>query len=196
MRFIQPAVLFDVCPNFGVSISYFVLDKGYTLVCSKPILALWSPASCAVARPAPLLFRGPSAIISPWAAKPALFGLLLRLPGRVERPSCLVSLDIQGFPGSWAPDMPDPAAAAPGPVYSLSRLENTLFPAEMTGFLMPSRPFPVYPGFLKYVVPVQKYFMYFCVKSMIYGEKSPAVWACWQFSNEPQIFLHKNKKRC
>ena len=79
--------------------------------------------------------------------------------------------------------MPDPAAAAPGPVYSLSRLENTLFPAEMTGFL-------------KYVVPVQKYFMYFCVKSMIYGEKSPAVWACWQFSNEPQIFLHKNKKRC
>lgn len=32
MRFIQPAVLFDVCPNFGVSISYFVLDKGYTLV--------------------------------------------------------------------------------------------------------------------------------------------------------------------
>ncbi len=31
MRFIQPAVLFDVCPNFGVSISYFVLDKGYTL---------------------------------------------------------------------------------------------------------------------------------------------------------------------
>lgn len=31
MRFIQPAVLFDVCPNIGVSISYFVLDKGYTL---------------------------------------------------------------------------------------------------------------------------------------------------------------------
>ena len=32
MRFIQPAVLFDVCPNIGVSISYFVLDKGYTLI--------------------------------------------------------------------------------------------------------------------------------------------------------------------
>ena len=31
MKFIQPAVLFDACPNIGVSISYFVLDKGYTL---------------------------------------------------------------------------------------------------------------------------------------------------------------------
>ena len=31
LRFIQLAVLFDTCPNFGVSISYFVLDKGYTL---------------------------------------------------------------------------------------------------------------------------------------------------------------------
>ena len=35
MRFIQPAVLFDVCPNIGVSISYFVLDKGYTLTTEK-----------------------------------------------------------------------------------------------------------------------------------------------------------------
>lgn len=39
MRFIQPAVLFDVCPNFGVSISYFVLDKGYTLI--YEINGLW-----------------------------------------------------------------------------------------------------------------------------------------------------------
>lgn len=36
MRFIQPAVLFDVCPNIGVSISYFVLDKGYTLSFLSP----------------------------------------------------------------------------------------------------------------------------------------------------------------
>ena len=38
LRFIQLAVLFDTCPNFGVSISYFVLDKGYTL--NRPYQAI------------------------------------------------------------------------------------------------------------------------------------------------------------
>ena len=94
------------------------IKKSKMSVCSKPILALWSPASCAVARPAPLLFRGPSAIISPWAAKPALFGLLLRLPGRVERPSCLVSLDIQGLQGSWPSICPAPLPPFLGPSWA------------------------------------------------------------------------------
>lgn len=76
--------------------------------------------------------------------------------------------------------MPGPAAAVPGPFLGAKKerrprrrprlnlsnnpspargpfpAENALFPAEIAGFLMPSRPFPVYPGFLKYVVPVQK----------------------------------------
>ena len=34
--------------------------------------------------------------------------------------------------------------------------ENALFPAQIAGFLAVSRPVPVYPVFLKYVVPVQK----------------------------------------
>ena len=33
--------------------------------------------------------------------------------------------------------------------------ENALFPAQIAGFLAVSRPVPVYPVFLKYVVPVQ-----------------------------------------
>ena len=32
--------------------------------------------------------------------------------------------------------------------------ENALFPAQIAGFLAVSRPVPVYPVFLKYVVPV------------------------------------------
>ena len=32
--------------------------------------------------------------------------------------------------------------------------ENTLFPAQIAGFLAVSRPVPVYPVFLNYVVPV------------------------------------------
>lgn len=34
--------------------------------------------------------------------------------------------------------------------------ENALFPAQIAGFLAVSRPVPVYPVFLNYVVPVQK----------------------------------------
>ena len=34
--------------------------------------------------------------------------------------------------------------------------ENALFPAQIAGFLVVSRPVPVYPVFLNYVVPVQK----------------------------------------
>ena len=34
--------------------------------------------------------------------------------------------------------------------------ENALFPAQIAGFLAVSRPVPVYPVFLKYVVPVQQ----------------------------------------
>ena len=33
--------------------------------------------------------------------------------------------------------------------------ENALFPAQIAGFLAVSRPVPVYPVFLNYVVPVQ-----------------------------------------
>ena len=35
--------------------------------------------------------------------------------------------------------------------------ENALFPAQIAGFLAVSRPVPVYPVFLKYVVSVQEY---------------------------------------
>lgn len=35
--------------------------------------------------------------------------------------------------------------------------ENTLFPAQIAGFLAVSRPVPVYPVFLNYVVPVQNW---------------------------------------
>lgn len=34
--------------------------------------------------------------------------------------------------------------------------ENALFPAQIAGFLAVSRPVPVYPVFLKYVVSVQE----------------------------------------
>ena len=34
--------------------------------------------------------------------------------------------------------------------------ENALFPAQIAGFLAVSRPVPVYPVFLNYVVPVHK----------------------------------------
>ena len=34
--------------------------------------------------------------------------------------------------------------------------ENALFPAQIAGFLAVSRPVPVYPVFLNYVVPVQQ----------------------------------------
>ena len=34
--------------------------------------------------------------------------------------------------------------------------ENALFPAQIAGFLAVSRPIPVYPVFLKYVVPVHR----------------------------------------
>lgn len=34
--------------------------------------------------------------------------------------------------------------------------ENALFPAQIAGFLAVSRPVPVYPVFLKYVVSVQR----------------------------------------
>lgn len=36
--------------------------------------------------------------------------------------------------------------------------ENALFPAQIAGFLAVSRPVPVYPAFLKYVVSVQRIF--------------------------------------
>lgn len=36
--------------------------------------------------------------------------------------------------------------------------ENALFPAQIAGFLAVSRPVPVYPVFLNYVVPVQREF--------------------------------------
>lgn len=66
----------------------------------------------------PLLFPGPSAIIQPWAAKPVLLCLLLllRLPGRVERPFCLVCLEMSGFSGSLASLLP----AALSPSWALS----------------------------------------------------------------------------
>jgi hypothetical protein len=35
--------------------------------------------------------------------------------------------------------------------------ENALFPAQIAGFLAVSRPVPVYPVFLNYVVPVQSW---------------------------------------
>ena len=35
--------------------------------------------------------------------------------------------------------------------------ENALFPAQIAGFLAVSRPVPVYPVFLNYVVPVQQH---------------------------------------
>jgi hypothetical protein len=35
--------------------------------------------------------------------------------------------------------------------------ENALFPAQIAGFLVVSRPVPVYPVFLNYVVPVHQY---------------------------------------
>ena len=38
--------------------------------------------------------------------------------------------------------------------------ENALFPAQIAGFLAVSRPVPVYPVFLNYVVPVQEYTFY------------------------------------
>ena len=45
--------------------------------------------------------------------------------------------------------------------------ENALFPAQIAGFLAVSRPVPVYPVFLNYVVPVQS--------ALNSPQKSPAV---------------------
>ena len=42
-----------------------------------------------------------------------------------------------------------------GPDQCLVPGENALFPAQIAGFLAVSRPVPVYPVFLNYVVPVQ-----------------------------------------
>ena len=134
------------------------------------------------ARLAPLPFLGPSAIISPWAAKPVLLCLLLlRLPRRVERPTCHLRPYFQRFPGSSPPIMPNSAAAfwtpframlgmkkgrrprrrphlklfgRTGPARGLVPAENTPFPAEIAGFLMLSRAVPAYPRFLIYPVPV------------------------------------------
>lgn len=39
--------------------------------------------------------------------------------------------------------------------------ENALFPAQIAGFLAVSRPVPVYPVFLKYVVPVHCCYQYY-----------------------------------
>lgn len=38
--------------------------------------------------------------------------------------------------------------------------ENALFPAQIAGFLAVSRPVPVYPVFLNYVVPVQYHLLF------------------------------------
>ena len=45
---------------------------------------------------------------------------------------------------------------SPRPVCGTVPVENALFPAEIAGFLISSRPVPSYPAFLKYVVPVQE----------------------------------------
>ena len=48
--------------------------------------------------------------------------------------------------------------------------ENALFPAQIAGFLAVSRPVPVYPVFLNYVVPVQQYqyewLQYFSIQTL------------------------------
>lgn len=130
----------------------------------------------------PLL--GASAIIRSWAAKPVLLCLLLlRLPGRVERPSCLVWVEISGVSGSWALVYSRRPAAVLAPSWAFQGMkkgrrprrrphlklfdrmgpargpvpvESAPFPAEIAGFLMLSRAVPVYPGFSNILSPYKE----------------------------------------
>ena len=66
--------------------------------------------------------------------------------------------------------------------------ENALFPAQIAGFLAVSRPVPVYPVFLNYVVPVQPSWREapvqrptpsFSICSPFSVSSAPS-WSCWQ----------------
>ena len=56
--------------------------------------------------------------------------------------------------------------------------ENALFPAQIAGFLAVSRPVPVYPVFLNYVVPVQS------------GQRTLPAGRFWHTFSPASIFLY------